>query len=296
MKDLPPDTDTFRLLDAADHTIDVFASVAIVNLYKSISSTAEAALAQQAVASGKVSAVYLKRRPRQAHDKASQSPQQVAPTKPLFGEAVEKVEAHEAGTKFEIRPANGLSVGLYLDARDARGWVKANARGRTVLNLFAYTCGFGISALLGGATRAVNVDLSRKVLDWGESNTTLNGFVPNRRDFIAGDCFEWLARFAKKGERFDLVVIDPPSFSNTSGQRFRAETDYGPLAALAQKVVSPGGTMLCCCNLETLGAAQFEHQVRQATGIRAKPLTAFGASPVDFAQPSALKVLALPVA
>lgn len=291
--ELPPDTDTFRLVDGADYTVDVFNAVAILSLYRPFSSADERALAQQLGASAKLRAVYLKRRPRQAHGKASQSPEQVAPTKPVWGDPIEKIEVRESGARFEIRPANGLSVGLYLDARDARAWVRSHARGLTVLNLFAYTCGFGVCALLGGATRAVNVDLSRKVLDWGEHNATLNGFTPDRRDFIAGDCFEWLARFAKKGEQFGLVVIDPPSFSNTGANRFRAETDYARLVEAAQKVIAPKGTLLACCNLDSLGASQFERQVRLGLGGRGKKLAEFGASSVDFAQPSALKALAL---
>ena len=293
LTELPAGTDTFRLIDGAEYTVDVFNSVAILSLYRAYSGKDEQALAQQLAASSKLSAVYVKRRPRQAHGEASGSPERVAPVKPLWGEAVEMVEAHEGGARFEIRPANGLSVGLYLDARDARAWVRAHAKGRTVLNLFAYTCGFGVSALLGGATRAVNVDVSRKVLDWGERNATLNGFTPNRRDFIAGDCFDWLARFAKKGETFELVVVDPPSFSNASGQRFRAETDYAGLIEAAQKVLAPKGTLLACCNLEGLGASQFERVVRQGMGKRGKKIAEFGASAVDFAQPSALKALAL---
>jgi 23S rRNA (cytosine1962-C5)-methyltransferase len=264
-----------------------------LSLYRPYSPEEEAALASELADSASLRAVYLKRRPRQAHREASQSPEQVAPSQPIWGEPVETIEAHEAGARFEIRPANGLSVGLYLDARDARAWVRAHSRGLTVLNLFAYTCGFGVSALLGGAARAVNVDLSRKVLDWGERNVTLNGFPADRRDFIAGDCFEWLGRFAKKGEKFGLVVVDPPSFSNTAGHRFRAETDYAQLVQAAQKVIAPGGTLLACCNLEGLGASQFERQVQTGLGGRGKKLGAFGASAVDFGQPSALKVVAL---
>jgi 23S rRNA (cytosine1962-C5)-methyltransferase len=149
--------------------------------------------------------------------------------------------------------------------------------------------------LLGGATRAVNVDLSRKVLDWGAGNVTLNGFTPDRRDFIAGDCFDWLARFAKKGETFGMVVLDPPSFSNAGDSRFRAESDYARLVEAAAKVLAPKGLLLASCNLEALGASQFERQVQLGLGGRGKKLASFGASPIDFAQPSALKVLALKV-
>lgn len=284
---LPADTDAFRWIDEPDLTVDVFGEVAVLSLYRSRSSEEEAALAHKLSESARLSAIYLKRRPREAHGKASAD---VAPVVPLWGSGVETIEIGEAGAKFEIRPGNGLSVGLYLDARDARAWVRANASGRTVLNLFSYTCAFGVAARLGGAKRAVNVDLSRKVLEWGERNLALNGFVPDRRDFIAGDCFDWLARFAKKEERFGLVVLDPPSFSSTGGRRFRAETDYAELVVAASRVVAPAGLLVCCCNLETMTAARFEQQLKVTGATR---LAGFGASQVDFAQPSALKVVAL---
>ena len=100
-------------------------------------------------------------------------------------------------------------------------------------------------------------------------------------------CFDWLGRFAKKGERFDLVVLDPPSFS-TSGKskRFRAEKNYAGLAEAARAVVADGGVLVACCNLETLSARDFARLVGGQ-----KTVAAFGASTEDFAQPSALKVI-----
>ncbi len=293
---LPEDTNAFRMVDGADYTVDLFNGVAILSVYRMFSPEDERALAAQIAASqNAIRAVYLKRRPREAHREASGDLEQVAPSTPIWGDPVETVEAHEDGARYEIRPANGLSVGLYLDARDARAWVRSHARGLKVLNLFAYTCGFAVAALLGGAARAVNVDLSRKVLDWGQRNLTLNGFAPDRHDFIAGDCFEWLARFAKKSEQFGLVVVDPPSFSSTSGQRFRAQADYARLVDAAHKVLAPGATLLACCNLEALGASQFERQVLLGLGGRGTKIADFGASSIDFAQPSALKVVALEI-
>ena len=93
--------------------------------------------------------------------------------------------------------------------------VRAWAEGKTVLNTFAYTCGFGLAATAGGAARALNLDLSRHGLAWGQENYRLNGFAPDEHDFVFGDVFDWLARFARRGETFDLVILDPPSFSKT---------------------------------------------------------------------------------
>lgn len=285
MTRLPADTDCFRLVDRPDHTIDVFGPVAILSLYRAFRPDEELGLAR---AIPKVKAVYVKRRPAKA-----QGAEGVAPALPITGDPIDALEVKEGGATFEIRPANGLSVGLYLDARDARAFVRTHARGRAALNLFAYTCGFGVAALRGGATRAVNIDLSRKVLDWGEKNTVLNGFAAARRDFIAGDCFDWLQRFAKKGERFGLVVVDPPSFSTADGKRFRAEDDYAGLIAAVRPVLAPGALLVACCNLETWAAADFARQVSAGLEGQGATIAAFGASAIDFAQPSALKVVAV---
>jgi 23S rRNA (cytosine1962-C5)-methyltransferase len=159
-----------------------------------------------------------------------------------------------------------------------------------VLNTFAYTCGFGVVARLGGATRAVNVDLSRRVLDWGEQNLRHNGLTPDRHDFVAGDTFEWLARFARKGEAFDLVVLDPPGFSGAGKRRFSAQRDYHLLVEAAEPLLAPGGLLLAMCNVEAMTAHDLEEQVRRGLGTRRAALTSsFGASAVDFHQPAALK-------
>jgi hypothetical protein len=90
------------------------------------------------------------------------------------------------------------------------------------------------------------------VLDWGEENLAKNGLTPDRFDFVAGDSFDWLARFAKKGEQFDLVVLDPPGFATTKTSRFTAARDYHQLVAAAEKVVAPKGLLLSMCNVEAL--------------------------------------------
>ena len=108
-----------------------------------------------------------------------------------------------------------------------------------VLNCFAYTCAFSVCAALGGA-RATSLDLSRKYLDWGRRNFELNGLDPAAHDFIYGDVFDWLKRLAKKGRSFDVILLDPPTFSRSPGRGdFRAETDYGRLVSLALPLLRP---------------------------------------------------------
>lgn len=295
---LPPDTDCFRWIDGElpDVTVDVFGDAGVLSYYRPAPPGEELRLAERCVEVAGLSSVYLKRRPPEARRAANEQPLEVAPPAPLVGAHRDALVARESGVRFEIRPANGLSVGLYLDARDARTWVRGHAAGRRVLNTFAYTCGFGLAASLGGAARAVNVDASRKVLDWGEANYALNGLSPARVNFVSGDAFDWLSRFAKKGEQFELVVLDPPGFATTKSRRFSAQRDYHALVAAAAAVLAPTGLLLAMCNVERLSERDFTgHVERGLAGRSAKLVARFGASPVDFAQPSALKCLAIEV-
>lgn len=290
--ELPAQTSCFRWVDleVPEVTVDLFGDVAILSLYSALAPRAEGELAAALNQVTALRAVYVKRRPREARTVASEAPEQLAPSTPLLGSPVESLIATEHALRFEIRPANGLSVGLYLDARDARHWVQGQSAGRRVLNTFAYTCGFGLAALTGGAARVVNLDLSRKVLDWGAANAQHNQLPVDPYDYISGDSFDWLARFAKKGERFDLVVLDPPGFATMKRGRFSAARDYHLLAAAAAPVVAPKGLLVAMCNVEAFADGDFEAQLlRGFAARRAKLVAHFGASAVDFRQPSALK-------
>lgn len=280
---LPEGTTCFRWIDGElpGVTVDRFGPVAVLSLYRDAPD--EQAIAEALGGTDGVEAVYVKRRPREARKQANEAPELLAPLLPIVGKALEALTVSEHGAQFEIRPGNGLSVGLYLDARDARAWVRKNAGGRTVLNTFAYTCGFGVAARLGGAKRAVNVDASRKVLDWGERNHSLNSMSVDRYDFVSGDTFDWLARFAKKGESFELVILDPPGFATTRTSRFTAARDYHLLVEAAAKVTAPGGVILAMCNVEQTARA-FEDQIsRGLVGRQSREVSRFGAGS-DFVQ------------
>jgi 23S rRNA (cytosine1962-C5)-methyltransferase len=159
-----------------------------------------------------------------------------------------RFSVREHGLSYWIDFESGYSQGLFLDQRLNRQHLRQLCSGKTVLNTFAYTCSFGVAAASAGA-KTVNLDLSRNYLEWGQENYRLNGLEPEGGDFIYGDVFDWLGRFAKRGRRFDLVVLDPPTFSRSkvSGV-FRAENDYGALLERALRVIKPGGILLCCLN------------------------------------------------
>jgi 23S rRNA (cytosine1962-C5)-methyltransferase len=192
---------------------------------------------------------------------------QVAQTTPedssprlLFGEpAPERFLIQENGLQFELSFNEGYSVGLFLDQRDNRrrlltGHIAADFkvpqqdRPREVLNTFAYTCGFSACAAKSGA-RTTNLDLSKKYLDWGRRNFELNGLDPTAHDFIFGDVFEWLRRFGKKDRKFDLILLDPPTFSRSKESGvFQVEKDYPKLVEAALAVLKPGGILFASTN------------------------------------------------
>lgn len=184
----------------------------------------------------------------------------------------------ENGLQFELSFTEGYSTGLFLDQRDNRRrlltrhvaaefpLLTAGASGGELLNCFAYTCAFSVCAAAGGA-RTTSLDLSRKYLDWGRRNFTLNGLDPTAHDFIYGDVFDWLQRLAKKGRRFQIVVLDPPTFSRSREHGdFRAETDYGDLVSLALPLLAPGGTLLASTNASRLPPERFLDQIRSSVG------------------------------
>lgn len=268
-------TNAYRLLNrAADGfpnlAVDQFADALVAHVYNAGERVEPPlkilrTLAEQTHAR----AVYVKYRPTQASTLSEKERARLTPPTPLVGEPVDEIVASENGLKFLIRPGAGLSVGLFLDMRELRAWVRQHAAGKTVLNCFAYTCGFGVAALAGGAARAVNVDVSKSYLEWGKQNAELNGFAPQPKDFIAGDVFDWLQRFGKRGQTFDVVIVDPPPYATTRETRFSIQHDYTRLVTLAARVTAPGGWLVACANAAELSLPSFKTKVR--AGLKDTP-------------------------
>lgn len=264
--------------------LDRFGDCLIAHLYDGLAPDPSLLAAAQQTTSAR--AVYVKHRPAQASRLTEAERAALAPTTPLLGRPIDATHALENGAVFEIRPGAGLSVGLFLDMREVRAAVRASVKGLRVLNCFAYTCGFGVAAGLGGASEVVNVDVSQPVLAWGARNYALNGLAAERADFIFGDVFDWLGRFARRGRQFDLVIVDPPPFATTRNSRFSITRDLGRLIAQAAACVVPGGRLLACANAAELLPAMFDRALVAELGSRrARIVDRWHEPDVDFPRP-----------
>ena len=158
---------------------------------------------------------------------------------------------HEAGLKFWVNLSDYLDTGLFLDHRNARRWVREQAQGARVLNLFAYTGSFSVYAAAGGARETLTVDLSARYLRWAEENMKLNGFVGPEHSFLRKDAVGLLeSNSALIGRDFDLVVVDPPTISKSKRMEgsFDVQRDHGRLLQAALGVCRPRGMVFFSTN------------------------------------------------
>jgi 23S rRNA (cytosine1962-C5)-methyltransferase len=226
--------------------------------------------------------VYLKVRPKQANVLVDTRREDLAPAHAVRGtSAPAELEIREEGVPLLVRLGDGLSTGVFLDQRANRWRVREMAKGKSLLNLFSYTCAFTVAAAVGGATRTVSVDAAAVQLERGRKNLAHAGLLEGRdHAFVADDATSWLGRAARKGERFDLVVLDPPSYSTTKkarkgagGGRFVADRDYVDLAAAAIAVVAPGGTLVACTNHRGISPLKFRRILFDAARAAKRDVT-----------------------
>jgi len=152
--------------------------------------------------------------------------------------------------------------GLFLDHEPLRRWLRARARGWKVLNLFAYTGSLSVACGAGGAEKVTTLDLSRPTVQWAQDNWSLNGFEASRGDFIFGDVFEWLPKLARRGELFDCVILDPPSFSrDKKGGRFSTSKDLGRLHREVISSLAPGGRIVTSINSANVPIDKYEAEI-----------------------------------
>jgi 23S rRNA (cytosine1962-C5)-methyltransferase len=194
-----------------------------------------------------------------------------APAELLSGAEMANTVVTEGSLLFEVHPGQQQNAGLFLDMRPLRDWLQQHARGKNVLNLFAYTCSLSVAALAGGASKACNVDISKTSIKWGEQNHRLNQQGPEQIKSIPYNLFRSWGRIQQYG-RYDLVLIDPPSRQRGA---FDVEKNYGAVLRKLSKLCSANADVIATINSPFLASdyllEQFEKNAPEATLIGTIP-------------------------
>ena len=163
----------------------------------------------------------------------------------LAGEApVAPIRIREAGLAFDVDVVRGQKTGFYLDQRESRARVRSEASLGDVLNCFAYTGGFTVAALAGGATSVLSIEESAEAIALGRINVELNGFTPGKAEWLQGDVFTLLRRLRDRAETFDTILLDPPRFASSAAQVEKAARGYKDINLLAFKLLRPKGRLV----------------------------------------------------
>lgn len=153
-----------------------------------------------------------------------------------------KVEIYEGRVKFLVDIVNGHKTGFYLDQRKSRMALENISKGKRVLDLFCYTGGFSVSAAVFGAKAVVGVDIKGDWLNMGKQNAALNN-VADRTDFIEEDVFSFLKRSVDAGDKYDMIILDPPSFIHSKKDLKAASKGYKELNSGAMRLLDDGGVL-----------------------------------------------------
>jgi 23S rRNA (cytosine1962-C5)-methyltransferase len=159
-----------------------------------------------------------------------------------------KIILEEYGNRFLINLSDYLDTGLFLDHRETRKWIASLSRNKTILNTFAYSGSFTVSAANAGALKTYSVDISSAYCEWIKENLALNGLSTDKNWVYRMDSLEFIKYSKKKNLIFDIIIIDPPTFSKNKGKSFSVQKDHPKLINTALEVLSPFGFILFSCN------------------------------------------------
>jgi 23S rRNA (cytosine1962-C5)-methyltransferase len=206
--------------------------------------------------------IYTKYRPQQTRELAEEDGKRYS--RLAAGQAAPgRMIVTENGLNFLVDLEEGLNTGLFSDQRANRRDLMQRVRGKKVLNLFAYTGAFSVAAAAAGALRVTSVDASSRYLDWARENFSANRLNPKRHDFIVGDCFAVLDDLVREKARFDVVIMDPPSFSTVGKSRFTTSGGTADLVALALDLLPPGGLLVTSSNHQKIDLADYLKELRR---------------------------------
>jgi len=261
------DSNAYRLVNGEGDgfpglTIDRYADYLMLQCFGRVWDSRLELLVNGLVALLQPEGIYLKYRPLQTRKLESKGglPQNNL----LRGRAIgRKLTVRENGLDFLVDLDQGLHTGLFMDQRENRNDLMTRSRGKRLLNLFSFTAAFSVAAAAAGARETVSVDASAGYLDWARDNFSINRLNPKQHRFITGDCFKVLAELAAAGERFDLVLMDPPSFSTTRKSRFTTRGGTSELVGMVLPLLDRDGLLITSSNHQKVDIADYLKELRR---------------------------------
>jgi 23S rRNA (cytosine1962-C5)-methyltransferase len=207
--------------------------------------------------------IYEKTRPQKTRELESGSDSKKYGNLLAGKPAPEPLLVQENGLTYQVSLERGLNTGLFLDQRKNRRDLTGRVEGKRVLNLFSYTGAFSVAAAAAGAALVTSVDASPTYLEGARANFSLNRLNPKRHEFILGDCLAVLDEMIRQQKSYDVILMDPPSFSTTSKSRFTTRGGTSDLVAAALKLLKGGGLLIASSNHQKVDLAEYLKELRR---------------------------------
>lgn len=262
------DTDAYRLVNAEGDglpglTVDCYGDYLMIQLYCAAWRPHLDLLIEVLQESLAPQGIYEKVRPRKTRELEAVSDSKRYGRLLAGVAAPEKLLVRENGLAFLVSLEYGLNTGLFLDQRKNRRDLMGRVDNKRVLNLFAYTGAFSVAAAAAGASRVTSVDASSSYTEWARDNFGVNRLNAKRHDFIVGDCQKVLADLGRQGKEFDIVIMDPPSFSTTSRGSFNTRGGTSGLVAAALPLLAEGGLLIASSNHQKVTVEEYLKELRR---------------------------------
>ena len=242
-------TDCYRIhnltVDETPVSLDIYGDVLHISISETLGSSGELFSEEELMKIG--GALYIKPENiiQKTREKLKEHRQYA-----LQGEDREFRFVKENGLTFLVNLQDYIDTGLFLDHRKTRQMIREQSAGKRVLNLFAYTGSFSVYAASGGAETITTVDMSSTYLAWAEKNFMENGFLPGMFEFVCSDVTPFLEKSRKEGRKWDIIILDPPTFSNSRKMEgvWDIQKDHEKMLDLCSSLTAKGGVILFSTN------------------------------------------------
>jgi 23S rRNA (cytosine1962-C5)-methyltransferase len=286
------DTDAYRLVNAEGDglpglTVDRYGDFLMVQLFSAAWKPHLVPLIQALQDVFAPQGIYEKTRPLKTRELEAVSDGKAYGTLLNGCHAPEPLLVRENGLSFLVKLKMGLNTGLFLDQRKNRRDIMQRVKGKRVLNLFSYTGAFSVAAAAAGAAQVTSVDASPGYTGWARENFEANRLNPKRHEFIVGDCLSVLQDLSQKGASYDIVVMDPPSFSTTAKNLFTTRRGTSDLVAASLPLLKSGGLLITSSNHQKVDIADYLKELRRGA-LQARSglqVISLSGQPEDFPYP-----------